>query len=471
MPDPELEDAPIEQQPAPDAAAAELGGFTNSEGKFEANFDQAIDGAFKSMAEKGNVRAAELVAESQTGPKGASGPAQAATGAQTGPTAVTGPAESQTGPTAAQTGATGAASGPTGAAVADDRDKDINDLASQLGDLEKRPKTKQIIEGYKGKVTQERNQREAAQRELAELKTQIEGLKKLPVPKEVDEELKALRDTVRELDASRDPAIKAKFDTKISANEDRIIGLLKENGFGLDANGKEIAGAIDGLKKSGLSRRTLQATIEKLEKSGDGGAIEAAEELKDILRANSQLAKEKEGEIAGYRAGAEERAKTEKVELERQVQAANKRAQETISEHVAKWDFLKVPPEPKPEDTPAVRAEKERARVAHNERVNKYNEAIRKETSSPTDTNITARVGLMYRDIIAPQLKSNLDAAHAEIATLKEQMKAMRGAGDLSRKISGGGAAKPTPREEISNPDSHYDDVVDAAARKMGILK
>ena len=464
--EPELEEPTA--TPA-DTAAKELGGTIDESNVFRPDFDSVIDDTFKKMSDNGNQRAAEIARDGEAGK--VTGPTQAQGDApQTGPTGAT---SAQTGPTGAQTGPTGAveATGPTGAtAPVDDRDKDLAELADKLGDLSKRPKTREIIDGYKGKVTQERNRAEAATKERDALKAEIDALKKLPVPKEVDEELKALRATVQELDASRDPAIKAKFDSKIEANENRIISLLKENGYGLDANGKEIVGAVDALKKSGLSRRTLQATIEKLEKSGDGGAIEAAEELKDILRENSGLSKAKEAEIANFRAGAEERTKTEKAEIEKQVKEANEKANKVIADITSKYDFLKVPPEPKPEDSVAVRAEKERARVAHNERVNRWSEAIKKETGSPSDAQISARAGLLLRECVVPQLQSQLDAARKELATAQEQIKAMKGAGNLSGKINSSTANRPVPKEE-GDASEGYDGAVDAAARKLGLIK
>ncbi len=472
--EPEIEDVTTQPDPAADAAK-ELGGKMDESNVFRPDFDSVIDDTFQKMAAKGHERAAEIVkggeAGAVTGPAGATGAADAG---QSGATAATGPAEGQTGPTGAQTGPTGAQSGPTGAATGatgpDDRDKDLTETAAKLGDLEKRPKTKAIITEFQEKIVTERNLRGVIEKECTALRAEIEALKKLPVPKEVDEELKALRATVQELDASRDPAIKAKFDTKIEANENRILSLLKEHGYGLDKDGKEVAGAVDALKKSGLSRRTLQATIEKLEKSGDGGAIEAAEELKDILRENSGLSKQKDAEIANYRAGAEERTKTEKAEIDRQVKEANEKAGKVISELAAKYDFLKTPADPKPEDSVAVRAEKERARVAHNERVNRWNEAIRKETSSPTDANITARAGLLLRECVVPQLQSQLEAARKDLATAQEQIKAMKGAGNLSQKINSPSANRPAPKEE-GDASEGYDNAVDAAARKLGLIK
>lgn len=442
--EPELETPVIEPAPSADTAA-DLGGFTNSEGKFEANFDDVIDKAFAGLPKPDKQPAADVVK-----PEGATGP--------TGPTEVAKP-EGASGPTGAL-----AQTGPTGAApAADDRDKDLEELAGKLGDMSKRPKTKEIIEGYKGKVTQERNQREAAVKEAATLRQQIEELKKLPVPKEVSEELQALRDTVRELDASRDPSIKQKFDTKISANESTIAGVLKEHGMDVKD--------VEALQKSGFSRRTLHETITKLEKSGDGAAVEAAEQLKDILRENGQLSKAKEAEVAAFKAGAGERTKAAQVETDRQVQAANDRMKASIAEHTAKWPFLAVPPEAKPEDSAAVRAEKERARVQQNDRVNRYNEAIKKETGTPMDAQISARVGILYRDIIAPQLQEQVVAKDKELTQLREQVKAMKGSAGLAKVVTGGGTVKRTEPQEDTADVGDWDSFVDSAARKMGVIK
>lgn len=431
MPDPEVIDDPIgTDAPEPTTVAKELGGVINEEGKFETDFGSVIDDIHQKIPAK------EIVEEPEKAAVETEKKAEITSDKPVDTVAVT-------------------------------RDADLDELGAKL-DLKTKPKTKEIIDGFKGKVTQERNQREQIAKERDDLKKQLEERSKSPVPKEVTDELEQLRQTVQELDAARDPALQAKYDKKVAANEDAVVKILKDHGFGNDANGKEIPGAVEALRKQGLTRKNLEEKISALAKAGEH---ESAEELRDLLRENSRLGKEKLDEIEKFKATAGDRKKTAEGEMTRQVEAANKRMTEEFQSHVAKFDFLKEPAPAKPEDPPAVKQEKEKAILAFNDRVNRFAESIKKETGTATDAQISARIGILYREQVVPQLQAELAALKKANEELTTQVKGLRGAGNLGGKGNAGLLAPAPKAKGDADPRETYEDAVDAMARQQGLIK
>ena len=107
-----------------------------------------------------------------------------------------------------------------------------------------------------------------------------------------------------------------------------------------------------------------------------------------------------------------------------------------------------------------MRKQKEQAIREYNESGLKFAETIKKETGSPLDTQITARVGILYRDHIAPKLANQLQASQKEIETLRSQLANMRKAGSASKTIGTSNVA----RTKVSEPQSGagFDDILDS---------
>ncbi len=422
----------------------ELGGHLDDGGNFVADFDQAIDAVSKGLIEKEPedgepplkkeatppVKTAEELAAEEEAKKAAEAP----------------PAEGAAKPVA-------------------ERDTDLKELEAKL-DPHASPKTKAHFQAQAAKIIEARDRADAVAKEAADAKAALEEARKGGLPKEVDEELKQLRDTVRELDATRDPALQAKYDKKIAGNDEAIIKVLRENGLGLDAAGKEMPGVVDALKKAGLSRKTLEAQITALEKAGQH---ESAEEIKDLLRENSRLAKDKEREIGELKAGYETRQTQAAEAQKKELEAGNKRMTDTFLKEVQKFDFLKEPPAVKPEDPPAVRKEKEKAIAAANDRVLKFAEAVKREAANPLDAQIAARTGILYRDHVVPTLQGQITARDATITSLQAQIKALKGAGDLSTKQGSAAPAKAAAAD--ADPHASFDDAIDQMAKTAGVRR
>jgi DNA repair exonuclease SbcCD ATPase subunit len=342
--------------------------------------------------------------------------------------------------------------------VKEETPKEIAEIESKLGQHTS-PKTKQLFAEVKNLASKERAEREKVSKELEETRKQIEELKKTTqsVPKEVEQEIQQLRDKVRQFDANADPAIINKYDSVISKNNESIIKTLTDAGLP-EAHAAEI-------KKKGVSLSSLKQYLDTLEtgKGADGKQYEAdpdtAERIRESLRENMRLSKDKEREIESWKSGYEERTKKTEEEQKNSVEMATQRLNKEFETHIGQWDFLKKPSDVNDNDAPAIRKQKEDSIKQFNETALKYAESIKKETSNPLDAQIAARIGILYRDHVAPALKSRLSDAQKEIETLRSQVASMKKAGSATRSV-GTVAPRATQAKEVSVGDG-FDDILD----------
>lgn len=342
--------------------------------------------------------------------------------------------------------------------VKEETPKEIADIESKLGQHTS-PKTKQLFAEVKNLASKERAEREKVSKELEETRKQIEELKKTTqsVPKEVEQEIQQLRDKVRQFDANADPAIINKYDSVISKNNEGIIKTLVDAGLP-EAHAAEI-------KKKGVSLSSLKQYLDTLEtgKGADGKQYEpdpdTAERIRESLRENMRLSKDKEREIESWKSGYEERAKKTEEEQKQSVEMATQRLNKEFETHIGQWDFLKKPSDVADNDAPAIRKQKEDAIKQFNETALKYADSIKKETSNPLDAQIAARIGILYRDHVAPALKNRLSDAQKEIETLRSQVASMKKAGSATRSV-GTVSPRAAQAKEVSLGDG-FDDILD----------
>jgi hypothetical protein len=342
--------------------------------------------------------------------------------------------------------------------VKEETPKEIADIESKLGQHTS-PKTKQLFAEVKNLASKERAEREKVSKELEETRKQIEELKKTTqsVPKEVEQEIQQLRDKVRQFDANADPAIINKYDSVISKNNESIIKTLTDAGLP-EAHAAEI-------KKKGVSLSSLKQYLDTLEtgKGADGKQYEpdpdTAERIRESLRENMRLSKDKEREIESWKSGFEERTKKTEEEQKNSVEMATQRLNKEFETHIGQWDFLKKPSDVNDNDAPAIRKQKEDSIKQFNETALKYAESIKKETSNPLDAQIAARIGILYRDHVAPALKSRLSDAQKEIETLRSQVASMKKAGSATRSV-GTVSPRASQAKEVSIGDG-FDDILD----------
>lgn len=193
------------------------------------------------------------------------------------------------------------------APVTNDRDKD---LPTPEKDPHIRPKFANDFKAIKSKVIEARNQLDAERKAKADLELrlkQLEDAAKKPaeLPKDIQEKLASYEQRIRELDISKSPEIQSRYDAKIVSNIESIIDTLKGFGLGVTEDGKEDKKAIDDLKKSGITFKTIKPYADKLR---EGGYIDEAETIEELLRDNVRTARARESEIASWKTSYESKA-------------------------------------------------------------------------------------------------------------------------------------------------------------------
>ena len=346
----------------------------------------------------------------------------------------------------------------------DDAAKDLDAIESKLGQHTS-PKTKSLFKEVKALAAKERGERERVAKELEETRKQLEEIKKAKeaLPPNVNEELQQLRDRLRQFDANADPAIVQKYDKTIEKNNDTIIKTLVDAGLP-----KEHA---DKLKKNGVTLANLKPYLDTLEtgKGADGKQYDAdpdtAEAIRESLRENLRLAKDKGREIDEWRNNFEQRTKQTEEQQQKLIQDATQRLNKEFENHLGKWEFLKKPSDISDTDAPAIRKQKEEAINRYNESSLKFAETVKNETTDPLNAQIAARIGILYRDHVTPQLQNRLAEATKEIESLKAQVSKMKQSGSAAKSI-GTNAPRASVKAPVSMNEG-FDDIVDSLASEI----
>lgn len=342
---------------------------------------------------------------------------------------------------------------------------DLESIEAKLGQHTS-PKTKKLFNEVKTLAAKERTERERVAKELEDTRKQLEEIKKSKeaLPPSVNEELQQLRDRLRSFDANADPAIVQKYDNTINKNNENIIKTLVDAGLP-----KEHA---DKLKKNGITLANLKPYLDTLEsgKGADGKQYDAdpdtAEAIRESLRENLRLSKDKAREIDEWRANYDQRIKQTEEQQQKAIQEATGRLNKEFETHLSKWDFLKKPSDIMDTDAPAIRKQKEEAINRYNEASLKFAETVKNETTDPLNAQISARIGILYRDHVAPQLQNQLAEARKEIESLRAQVGKMKQSGSASRSI-GTTAPRSAPKAPV-NFNEGFDDIVDSLASELG---
>lgn len=359
--------------------------------------------------------------------------------------------------------------------AANTRDADLDkiQLAPQAHE-----RTRKVLNDVKAHARTARDRADKAEKEATELRQRVADLelktKSVEPPKELQEKLKQYEERIRELDITKDPQIVEKFDAKITKNNDAIVGILKQFQYDkrqIKGEGDKVTivddpQAIPELLRQGLTMRTLKPLADKLE---EGGFIDEAEAIRDAVRDNARLGKEKQAEIDSWKSGYE----TRKTQREEQSKAASEQRQQAIAKHrdsvlnadveaLAKnMPFLNPPPAPAPNDPPAIAKAKQEAQAAFSaaQAAVKADLALLDVGSAPPEkqAEVAGRVSayaiqaaLLKRHAIPNLMKSNA-ALTARVKELEGEMERIRGAGKLSR-VHGGAPStgvdrsRPEPR-------------------------
>lgn len=347
------------------------------------------------------------------------------------------------------------------------------------------PKTKKIIEERNQKIIAERNKAEALAKEKADMEQELQKLreaaKTTTVPKPVEEELTKLRERIRELDIAQDPTIETKYDAPIRQNQDKIIDVLKSFGLGQTSDGKPDPAAIEALKKSGMGFSAIAPHIKKLSDAGEEGA---AEELREILRENIRIGREKEKEIGDWKTNFESK-KQQTIQQSQQQQEsyttqvrehASKILNADIAELSKDFPYLNRPSEPLPTDTPAVARAKQDAITAFEAASQAVSKAVgaldpskappEKALEAQGRVSASAVQGIILREHVLPRVKKELAELRARNAELEAKVGKIQTAGKLSRAHAAAASAPAGAKAAL--PES-TEDAAKQIAREMGI--
>lgn len=333
------------------------------------------------------------------------------------------------------------------------------DLKPELGP-HVRPSTRKIITEMQAKASAARDKEEAAiaRAEAAEAKAREleEKVKTAPPPTELVEENKRLLERVRELDITKDPVLEQKYDRKIEANNKSIVDVLKGQAYDTIQIKKEDGSVetkpaperLNELVKSGLTMRNLAPLIKKLE---EVGALEDAEALREALRDNHRLSKERQAEIETWKGDYTKRQQTREQETKQQTekrqaeyrQQTDLQLNAEIDDLAKNFSFVKRPAAPLPTDTPAT-AQAKNAQIAEYDASAKQIEAAvagLKLDGAPPEKfaqivgriNALATAALVHKIQVFPRMLKDLQAREARIKELEGRIGKMENAGKLSR--------------------------------------
>jgi hypothetical protein len=345
------------------------------------------------------------------------------------------------------------------------RDDDLDQIEARL-DPHTSPRAKEHFKALKQEAIEARNAAEKAAQDLAKINAELAERKKAPLPKETEQLVKDLTEQIREIDITRDPAFRAKYDTRIQSNNTTITNALIENG--LDQK------VAERLQAQGYSLGALKTMIDQIEsgKDAEGNQWDAnpdlADQLRTTLRENAKLSRDRETEFTQLKATYDQRMKEAQANEQKQLNEANERMHREFKSHVDRFPFLQDPPKPLDTDTAAVRKEKEAKITEFNGWVNNLSEAVKRETSDPLSSTITARVGILYRDHVVPRLQSENKDLKAQLEAANTQLAKLKKAGSLTPSVQGSGA-----RQAKSEPvaGEEFGDALDHMARTAGVLK
>lgn len=363
--------------------------------------------------------------------------------------------------------------------VPNERDKDLQ--LDEVTTKVMRPSTKKLIEERNAKIVVERNKAETLAKEKADLEAQLLKAKSVVVPKEVEEELKLLREKTREFDILQDPSFIREYVTPIQENSDKIIEKLKEYGFGETTDGRPDPDAIEAIKKTGLTVNTLAPHIKKLESAGELGA---AEELREYARRNRDLLEKKNSVISGWKTDSEGKRRM----LDQQTQQQQMQAMETVKNHATKFltedlatlskdfPFINRPAEPLPTDSPAIAKAKNDSIAAYDAAAKAVEASISQLESSKVTPDKVAEVqgrvsasavqGVILRHHVLPRLAKDLAELRARNAELESKVGKIKTAGSLSRAHAA--AASSPAGAKAALPES-TEDAAKQIAKEMGI--
>jgi hypothetical protein len=347
------------------------------------------------------------------------------------------------------------------------------------------PKTKKIIEERNQKIIVERNKAEALAKEKEALAVELnqarDALKKGVIPKDTEEELTKLRETVREFDIQRDPSLQAKYDAPLSKNQGQILKVLQSFGVGKTVDGKDDPEAVSKLQRDGLNFKTVTPFIKKL---SDEGYEEEAEQLRELLRDNIRIKSAKEEEISSWKtnfsAKKEQSIAEQRQNQEKTVSEIREHSQRILNSDISALSkdlpYLQRPSEPLPTDSAAVSKSKQDAIASYDAMAKQISDAVSELDVSRVSPDKVAEVNgrvsanavqsIIFKQHVLPKLMKDLADLRARNTELEAKFGKIKTAGTLSRAHAA--AASAPAGAKASLPESN-EDAARQIAKEMGV--
>ena len=321
------------------------------------------------------------------------------------------------------------------------------------------PKTKQVIETFKTKSIEARNERDQARKELEETRAK---LKEGGFDEATKKELEELRREIRSVNIERDPGLKQKYDARITANEERALKIFDDK-FTVTPE------LLADVKKKGISLNTMGKYVKQLEDAGD---IEAADEMREMLRENGKLSRDKNLEIEAIRKDYDGYMAKQKIEETRQFNEASDRFRVALVEDLqgigAKFNEFKRPPLPAEGDAEAVKTAKLAAVGKYDAEFATVIEKIKKFGEDPVLQFRTAAQGVVYRDHVVPSLTNKISELTKQLSEAQVSLGKIKKAGSMTKLVSTPKPADARTRQEETGPDDGIDAIM-AAGRSLGL--
>lgn len=376
----------------------------------------------------------------------------------------------------------------------DDRDKDLKVSLNP----NTHPKTRQVIDGYKAKVVEARNETDALKKQVAEL---TEKVKVGGMDEDTKKELEALRREVRQVAVERDPGLKIKFDDRINKNSERVLDIIQQfGGFGANPKAgmseKEAAtlkaAQIEyrkAFQADGVNIGSVQAYLEELskvaaaQKNNNSKSIflNAKAEIEELLRENGILTRSRseeveriKGDLEGYTKKQQEEAAAANANFNKAFGSAYT---EELKRFQSEFTMFAPPPAVTDSDTPAVKAQKEKALETYNTVVKDVqekgmqllNDARTGDPKSASKYFASAMSGVAYRYHVVPALQKQVAELTEKLAKAEGLVSRARKVGETTKVISK--AQKTTKQAEIPADSDDLEAQMDAAARAAGLIK
>lgn len=347
------------------------------------------------------------------------------------------------------------------------------------------PRTKKIIEERNQKIIAERNKAEAIAKEKEEMAAELnrirEDLKKGVVPKNVEEELKTLRERIREIDIERDPSLAQKYEVPSTKNQEKMLEILQSFGVGKTQDGKDDSETIEKLKGEGLNFRTVAPFIKKL---SDEGFEEDAEQLRELLRDNIRLKNAREKEISEWRVDfdvkKQQSAQFTQQQQEKSLVETREHAGRILNSDIAElskeFPFLNRPADPLPTDSAAVAKAKQDAIAAYDVAAKSISAAVSEldpskvhpAKVSEVNGKITANAvqSIILKQHVLPRLLKDLADLRSRNSELETKVGKIKTAGNLSRAHA---AAATSPAGAKASLPESTEDAARQIAKEMGL--